>query len=413
MVLENFDSLLSKYAELIVNKGIAVTKGDYVLINADIEQAPLVRLITEKAYQANAKKVIVNWADDILSRLNYKGQDVETLTDIPQYTIDEAHDLLDKRAKRIALRSSNPNALKDVDPKKISESQLASSQALEKVRNATQANVVSWLVCAGAGKEWAKLVFPHLESEEAQVDALWHEIFKTTRVYEENPVQAWDDHEATLNEKAAYLNDIQFDQLHFTGPGTDLTIGLPENHVWESAGSYNEKGEAFIANMPTEEVFTAPDFRRAEGVVSSSKPLSYGGTVIEGMTFHFKDGEVVDVTADTGEETLKNLINDNKGAKSLGEVALVPHQSPISQSGIIFFNTLFDENASNHLALGQAYATSIVGGAKLDRDQLEAAGLNRSNVHVDFMIGNGEMNIDGIKKDGTIVPVFKNGEWAF
>lgn len=413
MVLENFDSLLSKYAELIVNKGIAVTKGDYVLINADIEQAPLVRLITEKAYQANAKKVIVNWADDILSRLNYKGQDVETLTDIPQYTIDEAHDLLDKRAKRIALRSSNPNALKDVDPKKISESQLASSQALEKVRNATQANVVSWLVCAGAGKEWAKLVFPHLESEEAQVDALWHEIFKTTRVYEENPVQAWDDHEATLNEKAAYLNDIQFDQLHFTGPGTDLTIGLPENHVWESAGSYNEKGEAFIANMPTEEVFTAPDFRRVEGVVSSSKPLSYGGTVIEGMTFHFKDGEVVDVTADTGEETLKNLINDNKGAKSLGEVALVPHQSPISQSGIIFFNTLFDENASNHLALGQAYATSIVGGAKLDRDQLEAAGLNRSNVHVDFMIGNGEMNIDGIKKDGTIVPVFKNGEWAF
>lgn len=412
MVLENFEHLLSKYADLIVNKGIAVTNDDYVLVNADIEQAPLVRLITQSAYKAGAKQVIVNWADDILSRLNYEGQDVETLTDIPQYKIDEAHDLLEKRAKRIALRSSNPNALKGVDPKKISESQLASSQALETVRNATQANVVSWLVVAGAGSEWAKLVFPDLATTEEQVDALWDQIFKTTRVYEENPVQAWDDHEALLNEKAAFLNAEQFDSLHYTAPGTDLVLGLPKNHVWESAGSVNEKGEVFIANMPTEEVFTAPDFRRADGKVSSSKPLSYAGTVIDGMTFYFENGEVVDVTAEHGEETLKNLINDNKGSKSLGEVALVPHKSPISQSGIIFFNTLFDENASNHLALGQAYATSVVGGTKLDRDQLEEAGLNRSNVHVDFMIGNESMNIDGIKEDGTIIPVFRNGEWA-
>lgn len=411
-MLENFDKLLNKYADLIVNKGIAVSQDDYVLINADIEQAPLVRLVVKSAYQSGAKKVIVNWSDDIISRVNYEGQDVETLTDIPQYKIDEAHDLLDKRAKRIALRSSNPNALKGVDPKKISESQLASSQALEKVRNATQANVVSWLVCAGAGEEWAKLVFPELETTEEQVDALWDQIFKTTRVYEENPVEAWDAHEATLNEKAAFLNAEQFDQLHYTAAGTDLTLGLPKNHVWESAGSTNEKGDVFIANMPTEEVFTAPDFRRAEGKVSSSKPLSYGGTVIDGMTFHFKNGEVVDVTAEQGEETLKTLINDNKGSKSLGEVALVPHKSPISQSGIIFYNTLFDENASNHLALGQAYATSVQGGAKMDRDQLEEAGLNRSNVHVDFMIGNAEMNIDGIKEDGTIIPIFRNGEWA-
>lgn len=412
-MLENFDNLLSKYADLIVNKGIAVVQDDYVLINADIEQAPLTRLIVKKAYEAGAKKVIVNWSDDILSRIDYEGQSIETLVDIPQYKIDEAHELLDKRAKRIALRSSNPNALKGVDAKKISESQLAASQALEKVRNATQANVVSWIVCAGAGTEWAKLVFPELDSTEAQVDALWDQIFKTTRVYEENPVQAWDDHEATLNEKAAFLNAEQFDQLHYTGPGTDFTIGLPKNHVWESAGSLNEKGEVFIANMPTEEVFTAPDFRRAEGKVSSSKPLSYGGTVIDGMVFEFKDGEVVSVSAEQGEETLKNLIHDNKGSKSLGEVALVPHKSPISQSGLTFYNTLFDENASNHLALGQAYATSVQGGAKMSQDQLEEAGLNRSNVHVDFMIGNSEMSIDGIKEDGTVTPIFRNGEWAF
>lgn len=412
MVLENFDNLLQKYADLIVNKGIAVIEDDYVLINADIEQAPLVRLIVESAYNRGAQKVIVNWADDILSRLNYQGQTIETLVDIPKYKIDEAHGLLEKRAKRIALRSSNPNAFKGVDPKKISESQLAQSLALEEVRNATQANVVSWIVAAGAGAEWAKLVFPELATNEEQVDALWDQIFKTTRVYEEDPIKAWDDHEATLQEKADFLNQAQFDQLHYTGPGTDFTLGLPHNHVWESAGSYNKNGEKFIANMPTEEVFTAPDFRRADGVIQSSKPLSYGGTVINKMTFQFENGEVVHASAEEGEETLLNLLNDNKGAKSLGEVALVPHKSPISQSGITFFNTLFDENASNHLALGQAYATSVVGGADLNQDELKEAGLNRSTVHVDFMVGNAEMNIDGINEDGSRTPIFRNGEWA-
>lgn len=413
MTLENFDQLLQKYADLIVYKGINVVEGDYVQVGADVEQAPLVRLITKSAYDAGAAKVVINWTDDEISRLNYEGQDVETLKDVAQHEIDKAHYYLDKRAKRIALRSANPNALAGVDPKKISEAQRAVSIALEDIRNATQANVVSWLVAAGAGEEWAKLVFPDLATTEEQVDALWDQIFKTTRVYEEDPIKAWDEHEARLQEKASFLNKNQFDQLHYTGPGTDLLIGLPKNHVWESAGSKNEKGEVFIANMPTEEVFTAPDFRRAEGHIKSTKPLSYGGTVIDGMTFHFEDGKIVKASAEQGEETLLNLINDNDGAKSFGEVALVPHKSPISQSGITFFNTLFDENASNHFALGQAYATSVEGGAALDRDQLEAAGLNRSNVHVDFMVGNAEMNIDGIKEDGSVIPIFRNGEWAF
>lgn len=412
MVLENFDELLNKYADLIVNKGIAVKEDDYVQVNADIDQVQLVRLIVEKAYNNKAKKVVVNWSDDIISKLDYEGQSVETLTDIPQYSIDKAHHLLDKRAKRIALRSSNPNAFKDVDPKKISESQRAASEALEEIRNATQANVVSWIVVAGAGKEWAELVFPELETSEQQVDALWDQIFKTTRVYEEDPVKAWDEHEAKLQEKASFLNEAQFDYLHYTGPGTDLKLGLPKNHVWESAGSKNQADEYFIANMPTEEVFTAPDFRRADGVVSSTKPLSYGGTVLNNMVFHFENGEIVKAEAEEGEETLLNLINDNKGSKSLGEVALVPHQSPISQSQITFFNTLFDENASNHLAIGQAYATSVIGGAELSQDELKEAGLNRSNVHVDFMIGNAEMNINGVKEDGSEIPIFRNGEWA-
>lgn len=413
MTLENFDQLLQKYADLIVHKGIAVTNGDFVSINTDIEQAPLVRLIVDSAYLAGAAHVNVDWSDDALSRMHYQYRSEETLKEVPQHRIDEGHYNIEKRTKRISLRSSNPNALKGINPVKINTAQKATSKALEHVRLATQANVVSWIVAAGAGKEWAALVFPELENSEAQVDALWDQIFKTTRVYEEDPIKAWDDHEARLNEKASFLNQQQFDALHYTGPGTDLTLGLPKNHVWESAGSYNEKGEKFIANMPTEEVFTAPDSRRADGVIAASKPLSYGGTVIDGMVFHFQEGKVTEVSAEEGEETLRQLVEDNEGSRSLGEVALVPHQSPISQSGIIFFNTLFDENASNHLALGQAYASSVEGGTKMSQEELNDAGLNRSNVHVDFMVGNAEMNIDGIKEDGTRVAIFRKGEWAF
>ncbi|MGX7109216.1 aminopeptidase [Facklamia miroungae] len=413
MTLKNFDQLLKKYANLIVNKGIGVNKDDYILIFADLDQAPLVRLVTEAAYQAGAKFVKVNWADDALTRLHFTHQTEETLTDIPQYKIDEGNYYVEKRAKRISLRSSDPNVLKGIDPAKINAANRASSHAMKDVRIATQSNLVSWLVVAGAGKEWAALVFPDLETSQEQVDALWDQIFKTTRIYEDDPIKAWDEHEDRLSEKARFLNEQQFDQLHYTGPGTDFTVGLPKNHVWESAGSLNEKGEVFIANMPTEEVFTAPDARRAEGYISSSKPLAYGGTVIDGMKFTFKDGKVTEVNAKEGEETLRQLVKENDGSDALGEVALVAHKSPISQSGIIFYNTLFDENASNHIALGQAYATSVKNGAKMSQEELEEVGLNRSNVHVDFMVGNAEMNIDGIAADGTVTPIFRKGEWAF
>jgi aminopeptidase len=226
--------------------------------------------------------------------------------------------------------------------------------------------------------------------------------------------QAWDAHEARLLSKADVLNAEQFDTLHYTAAnGTDLTIGMPQNHIWESAGSVNAQNEKFIANMPTEEVFSAPDFRRIDGVVKSTKPLSYAGNIIDGMTFRFENGQVTEVTAEKGEETIRRLVEENDGGRSLGEVALVPDPSPISQSGIVFFNTLFDENASNHLALGSAYASSVVGGTEMTQEKLAAAGLNRSTTHVDFMIGSADMNIDGIRKDGSVMPIFRNGDWAF
>ena len=409
---QSFEKNLQKYARLLISKGINVQPGHTVLLSIDVEQAPFARLLVKEAYALGAAEVIVKWSDDVVARETFLHADAERLNNIPQHQVDESLDQLAKRASRLVVRSSAPNAFEGVDPTRLANRQKALNVALHEQRLASQANKISWTVAAAASKQWAALVFPELATSEEQVAALWDQIFKTTRVYEEDPVAAWDAHEARLNEKADFLNSIQFDALHYTAPGTDLTLGLPENHVWESAGSYNAQGEKFIANMPTEEVYTAPDFRRADGYVSSTKPLSHNGVIIEGIRITFKDGQIVEAHADKGAETLTKLITENDGARGLGEVALVPDPSPISQSGIVFFNTLFDENASNHLAIGSAYASSVQGGTEMSQEELKAAGLNRSTTHVDFMIGSAHMNVDGITKDGRTVPIFRNGDWA-
>ena len=412
MVLPNFEENLKKYAELLVATGINVSEGHTVVLSIDVDQAPLARLISKAAYDRGAKKVIVNWADDGLTRLNYQHQDIETLKDVPEYKIAEMDYIIEEGASRISVRSSDPDALAGLDSEKIAESQKARSAAMRPMMEATQANKISWLVASAAGEEWAKKVFPDLETTEEQVDALWDAIFKSVHLYEEDPIAYWENKVNTLQTKADELNQEAFTALHYTGPGTDLTVGLPKGHRWEGAGSTNARGEIFVANMPTEEVFSAPDANRVDGVVVSTKPLSYAGSIIEGMEFHFKDGKVTKVTAEKGEEVIKKLIEQDEGASHLGEVALVPDESPISQSGLTFFNTLFDENASNHLALGSAYAFNLEGGTEMTREELNKAGLNESNTHVDFMIGSDKMDIDGIKEDGSTVPIFRNGTWA-
>ncbi|EGO8094229.1 aminopeptidase [Enterococcus faecalis] len=412
MTLENFNENLKKYARLIAETGVNVQDNHTVVLQISVEQAPLARLITEEAYRLGAAEVIVQWSDETIQREFLAHAATDRIENVPQYKIDQTDDWIAKGASRISVVSSNPDALAGVDGQRVAAFQAANGKALVNLRKATQANKVSWTVVAAASEGWAAKVFPELATSEEQVDALWNEIFKTTRIYEENPVIAWDIHDKKLQEKAAELNEQQFTALHYTAPGTDLTIGLPKNHLWEGAGSYNARGEEFMANMPTEEVFTAPDSRRVDGYVSSTKPLSYAGTIISGMKFTFKDGKVVDFSAEQGEEALKNLLAIDEGAKHLGEVALVPDPSPISQSGLIFYNTLFDENASNHLAFGSAYAFNLQGGTEMSEEELAEAGLNRSQTHVDFMVGSDKMNIDGIKEDGTIVPVFRNGDWA-
>lgn len=410
-MLANFNENLEKYARLIVETGVSVKKDHTVVLQINVDQAPLARLITKEAYQSGAAEVIVQWTDDVIQKEFLSHAANDRLEQIPQYKIDQTDDWVAKGASRISVVSSDPEAFAEIDSDRVATFQAASGKALMNLRKATQANKVSWTVVAAAGKQWAAKVFPDLPEEE-QVDALWDQIFKTTRVYEEDPILAWEKHDETLAQKAAELNKEQFSALHYTAPGTDIIIGLPKNHLWEGAGSYNARGEKFMANMPTEEVFTAPDYRRINGYISSTKPLSYAGTTISGMTFTFKDGKVIDFSAEQGQDVLAKLLDTDEGARSLGEVALVPDPSPISQSGIIFYNTLFDENASNHLALGAAYAFSVEGGTEMTDEELAEAGLNRSQTHVDFMVGSDKMNIDGIREDGSTVPVFRNGNWA-
>lgn len=412
MVLPHFDDYLEKYANLLIKKGVNIQKGHTLLITIAVEHHKLARLLTKKAYEAGAAEVLVDYNDDQITREKLLKADEDRLLQVPDYVVEQSHYLLDQKASRLVIRSANPNVFADIDSDRLAGATRATAIALEKQRTATQANKVSWNLAAAASPEWAAMVFPKLTTEEEQVDALWDAIFKMNRIYETDPVKAWDQHQERLEKKAKLLNDYQFDSLHYRAPGTDLKLGMPEQHIWEAAGSTNAQGEVFIANMPTEEVFTAPDYRRADGYVSSTKPLSYAGVVIEDMTFTFKDGQIVDVTAKKGEDTIKRLISENEGARSLGEVALVPHKTPISLSGLTFFNTLFDENASNHIAIGAAYAFSVKGGTEMTNDELKAAGLNRSTAHVDFMIGSEQMDIDGITKDGQVIPIFRGGEWA-
>ncbi|OTP23701.1 aminopeptidase PepS [Enterococcus sp. 5B7_DIV0075] len=410
-MLANFNKYLEKYARLITETGVNVSAGQTVVLQISVDQAPLARLITQEAYQLGAAEVIVQWTDDTIQKEFLTHAATDRIENVPQYKIDQTNDWVEKGASRISVVSADPDSLAGVDGDRVASYQSAVGKAMINLRKATQANKVSWTVVAAAGKQWAAKVFPDLPESE-QVDALWDEIFKTTRIYEGDPVRAWKNHDEKLAKKANELNQEQFTALHYIAPGTDLIIGLPKNHLWEGAGSLNARNEKFMANMPTEEVFTAPDSRRVDGFISSTKPLSYAGTIIEGMKFTFKDGKVIDFSAEKGEEVLAKLLDTDEGARHLGEVALVPDPSPISQSGIIFFNTLFDENASNHLALGSAYAFSLKGGTEMTEEQLADAGLNRSQTHVDFMVGSNQMDIDGIREDGSTVPIFRNGDWA-
>ncbi|MFT8883900.1 MAG: aminopeptidase [Liquorilactobacillus hordei] len=411
MTTKNFKNNLQKYAELIIKVGVNIQINQIAVLYISVNQQEFAHLLVKEAYKAGASEVIVKWNDTFIQREFLENTTDNRLTNIPNYLGAEADYIVDNKAARISVISEDPSAYAGVNSNKIAVYQKAMGEKLQRVRQATQNNDLSWTVVAAADTAWAKAVFPNL-SDAAATERLWEEIFKTTRINQKDPVKAWQQHDYNLHNKAAWLNEQQFTALHYLSPITDLTIGLPKNHHWEGASSLNTQGISFMANMPSEEVFSAADTTRINGYVSSTKPLSYGGKIIEKIKLTFKDGQVINAEAAHGLDSLQHLLETDEGARSLGEVALVPDASPISQSGITFFNTLFDENASNHLALGSAYPFSVIGGTKMSTTELKEAHLNISQTHVDFMVGSPDMNIDGIRSDGTRVPVFRNGNWA-
>lgn len=409
--MTNFQQTLEKYAELAVKVGVNIQSGQTLVINASTDSTEFVRLIVKKAYETGAKHVHVEWSDDAVTRLKYDLAPDEAFHEFPKWRAQMLEELAEEGAAFMSVISSSPDLLKGVQSERIANSQKASGQALNKYRQFIQSDKVSWCVVASPSEAWAQKVFPDLPQEE-QVPALWKAIFKAVRADVDQPVKAWKQHDQALHTKVDYLNSRGYKSLHYTAPGTDLTIDLPEGHLWVGAGSVNEKGHEFMANMPTEEVFTVPHKTGVNGHVSSTKPLSYGGNIIDEFTVTFENGRITKVTAKEGEEVLKKLVETDEGSHYLGEIALVPHHSPISESNILFYNTLFDENASNHLAIGSAYAFCIEGGKTMSQEELEKNGLNTSITHVDFMIGSEQMNIDGITTDGQEEPIFRNGNWV-
>lgn len=405
------EQLLEKYAELTIKIGLNIQEGQKLLVRSPISSAPFTRKVVKKAYEAGAKDVVVLWNDDDVTRIRYDLAPEESFQEFPAYYVKAHEDAVEENWALLSVIAANPDLLKGVPAERIATANKAMGQAMDTFRRAIQSDKISWSIVAIPSEAWAEKVFPGL-SEEEGVEALWNAIFKATRVDMENPIAAWEGHIATLSEKADFLNEKKFKTLHFQAPGTDLTIELPEKHLWCAAGSVNEKGASFVANIPTEEVFTLPAKEGVNGTVSSTKPLSYGGNLIENFSITFEKGRIVDYKAEAGYETLKHLIETDEGSHYLGEVALVPHSSPISASNLTFFNTLFDENASVHLAIGSAYAFNLDGGKTMSKEELAKNGANESITHVDFMVGSGEMNIDAIAEDGSKTPIFRNGEWA-
>ena len=404
--------LQEKYAELALRTGVNLQKGQALMVNSSIEGVEFTRIVVRKAYELGAKSVLINWQDDEISLLKYQNESEAVLTDVRPWQVDKYLEFAKDGGALLSIRSTNPDLLKDVDAKKVAAASKASAEAMKEFRTYTMNDRIAWSIISIPTGDWAKKIFPGLEAEEAK-EKLWEQIFKIVRVDQEDPIKAWDDHNQTLKNAHAILNDKKYQALIFKAPGTDITFGLPKGHIWKGGGAYTTDGLHFNPNMPTEEVFTVPAKYDVNGVVSNTKPLVYNGNTIDNFSLTFKDGQVVDFEAEQGYETLKNLLETDDGAKRLGELALVPDASPISQSGLIFYNTLFDENASCHVALGKAYPTNLEGGSEMSDEELDQHGVNDSLTHVDFMIGSAELDIDGILPDGSTEAVFRKGAWAF
>ena len=405
-----FAERLDRLAQVAVNAGLGIAHGQELLITAPLDAVPLVRRVTEHAYRAGASLVTTFYVDEAatLARFQYAPDDAFDRTNT--WLQDAIANAYRSGAARLGITGANPALLAKQDSSKVARANLAQSKASRPALDIITRHEINWSIIASATPAWAALCFPN-ETPEVAIAKLWDAIFASTRIDAPDPVAAWKAHSAHLQERAALMNAKRFDALHFKSAATDLRVGLSDGHVWMGGGTIAGNGIPCLPNMPTEEIFTTPHMSMTEGTVAATKPLSYQGVLIENIRVRFEKGRIVEATASAGQATLEQMISSDDGARQLGEVALVPHSSPISASGLLFWNTLFDENAASHIALGQAYSSCVEGGDAMSKEELAKHGANESLIHVDWMIGSGEMNVDGIK-NGTAEPLMRKGEWV-
>jgi aminopeptidase len=406
-----FEEKLDRLAQVAVNAGLGLERGQELVMTASLDAVPLARLITKHAYIAGASLVTTLLTDEQSTLLRYRYADDAGFDKAAGWLFEGMAQAFRSGAARLAIAGGDPSLLSKEDPAKVGRANRAVSKAYRPAIELITRHDINWTIVACATPAWAAAVFPDLPQEQAMA-RLWDAIFAASRADLDDPIAAWKQHDAGLHHRADLLNQKRYATLHFSGPGTDLRVGLADDHRWMGGGTKAGTGAYCIPNMPTEEVFTTPHKDRVDGTVTSTKPLSHQGTMIERIAVRFEKGRVVEASASKGQEVLEKMIDTDDGARRLGEVALVPHSSPIASSGLLFLNTLFDENAASHIALGQAYSTCLNRGDELTPEELAARGANESLIHVDWMIGSGEMDLDGITATGAAEPLMRKGEWV-
>jgi aminopeptidase len=415
-----FEQKLEKYAEIILKIGLNFQPKQRLLIGGAtnsrdgvfFEAAPLVRIIAKKAYQMGARLVDVVWGDEQLRLIRFKYGPKKSLKEYPKWRIDARLNISQAGDANLHFTTSNPDLLNDVELGLIAKFQLHLHKHLKPVLDLVGQYALNWAIAAVPTQAWADKIFPDIPSNE-RIQKLWDVIFKICRIDEDDPISAWQEHNETLHKRCLYLNKKQYKALKLTSPETDLTVGLPKGHIWHGGSVKTNKGINFIPNLPTEEIFTLPHKDRVDGIVKTTRPVFYQGQVVDECVFEFSNGRIIKAEAKIGNEVIRKTIGIDEGARRLGELALVANSSPISQTGLLFYNILIDENASNHIAIGQAYRNSLKDGDIMTDDEFIAAGGNDSLLHIDFMIGSAEMNVDGILEDETTEAVMRNGDWAF
>lgn len=410
----SFETKLEKYARLIVQSGLNVQEKQTVVISASIESYQLVREVTKQAYLVGAKEVVVHYSDEEVTRMKYENMEVEDFNHVPTWFSSFRNDYALMNACFLYVDDEDPEMLAGIEPKKISNWQRAVKKACKTYFDLSDNMTNAWCIVGGATQKWANKVYPDMSNQEA-LDSLWNAIFKAAKIDDEHdPVELWNQHRRSFEKRVNYLNGLNLKKLYYkNSKGTEITIGLNDDYLFAGGGSYLKNGVYNFPNIPTEEIFTSPNKDDVEGIVFSSLPLSYGGNIVDEFYLRFKDGQVIDFGAKEGYEVLKGIIDSDEGSKHLGEVALIPYHSPINELKTLFYNTLYDENASCHMALGIGFSECIKGGIDMDKKELFEKGVNDSLVHVDFMMGTEDLMIDGILEDGSHVKIFENGNFLF